>query len=92
MKKYLSIPAEIEAHQFDNIILPDFMSFDMGGAYIKNIKGAIVYVWPGEWVIREPESPDRYYTMPDAIFKKKYILKEDHTINELSNFSESRDQ
>lgn len=38
------------------------------------ILGEKVVVRAGEWIIQEPRNPERYYSVADEVFKRKYEL------------------
>lgn len=73
---------EIEAEQF---LPPNQIPRGMINVYISpdgtiysgevwTIQGEIVNVKAGEWVVQEPDSPERYYPIADEVFKRKYEL------------------
>ena len=38
------------------------------------IQGERVNVKAGEWIVQEPDNPDRFYPIADEVFKRKYEL------------------
>jgi hypothetical protein len=38
------------------------------------IQGERVNVKSGEWIVQEPDNPERYYPIADEVFKRKYEL------------------
>lgn len=38
------------------------------------IQGQRVNVKTGEWIVQEPDNPERFYPIADEVFKRKYEL------------------
>ena len=41
---------------------------------VLTIQGERVNVKAGEWIVQEPDNPERYYPIADEVFKRKYEL------------------
>ena len=73
---------EIEAEQFlppNQIPKGVFNVYDSldGTVYsgqVWTIQDERVNVKAGEWIVQEPDNPERYYPIADEVFKRKYEL------------------
>lgn len=73
---------EIEAEQFlppcqiPRGIFSVYCSHDgiVCHGHVYNIQGKIVNVKPSEWIVQEPDNPERFYLIADEVFKRKYEL------------------
>lgn len=78
MAKYISGPQIIEAEQFRPIrFMPKgvFGIIKFNDAYegsVMTIQGETVDIKEGEWVVQEPDDPNRHYPISDLVFQKKY--------------------
>lgn len=73
---------EIEAEQF---LPPNQIPKGVSNVYgstdgttysgqVWTIQGERVNVKAGEWIVQEPDNPERYYPIADEVFKRKYEL------------------
>ena len=84
MAKYRSKQInEIEAEQFlppnqiPKGVFNVYGSSPDGTVYsgqVLTIQGERVNVKTGEWIVQEPDNPERYYPIADEVFKRKYEL------------------
>lgn len=82
MAKYKSKQiTEIEAEQFlPPLQIPEgvFNVYEIApnifSGQVWTIQGERVNVSAGEWIVQEPDNPERYYPIADEVFKRKYEL------------------
>ena len=73
MATYRRKPTTVDAEQFTDIENPPRgVELSSGMHVVTTLQGMKVGVRLGEWIVREPASPDRYYPIADAEFRRIY--------------------
>lgn len=76
--KFRAKYAEIDAEQFTDYFKPcRGVTVDSAGAkgflaHVTTIHGQKTIVVPGDWIVQEPENPERFYPVQDSTFQKRW--------------------
>lgn len=75
--KFRSKPAECDAEQFTDMENPcRGVTVELGlvrnRAVVTTIQEQVVEVQVGEWIVQEPENPERFYPVKDSTFRNRW--------------------
>ena len=67
-------PIKVPKGVFNVYCSPDGSTYS---GQVWTIQGERVNVKAGEWIVQEPNNPDRHYPISDDVFRQKYELVND---------------
>jgi hypothetical protein len=74
MPEFIQKPVRYTANQFDGTTLLPGMTFDMGGAFIVNTHGQLIYLDKGDWIVVDNFNVTSVYS--DFEFQKRFAPAE----------------